>query len=290
MAMNFCDISKLNFEEMIQSGLNKGSVAICEGMLKDKDRRIKQMEEIYKTNTEEKDKEIAIKETELLSERKRLALLKEFISNHTKCVGCKKQFDTLLHIPYVLTCGHTICSYCFFNIPIISDEQEKRYAKYIEEILPPPPSSLQRNDSGDFSLKKITKAVANVAESVLGDNPVERIRFMRRYQEIQNQIEQQQKHLQGFDHIGKCPVCKTPQRGLRYDLMATFTAVKNFSFGRKSIKRNKKRKSIKRNKKSKSIKRKSKKNIKNKKSKRKSSKKSKNKSKKRKSTKRNKKK
>jgi hypothetical protein len=279
MAMNFCDISKLNFEEMIQSGLNKGSVAICEGMLKDKDTRIKQMEEIYKTNTEEKNKEIAIKETELLSERKRLALLKEFISNHTKCVGCKNQFDTLLHIPYVLTCGHTICSYCFFNIPIISDEQEKRYAKYIEEILPPPPSSLQRNDSGDFSLKKITKAVANVAESVLGDNPVERIRFMRRYQEIQNQIEQQQKHLQGFDHIGKCPLCKTPQRGLRYDLLATFTAVKNFSFGRKSIKRNKK---------SKSIKRKSKNTIKNKKSKRKSSKKSK--KNKRKSIKRNKKK
>lgn len=266
MAMQFCDISKLNFEEMIQSGLNKGSVAICEGMLKDKDRRIKQIEEIFKTSSSEKDKQIAIKETELLSERKRLALLKDFISKHTKCVGCDKKFDTLLHIPYVLTCGHTLCSLCFFNIPIITDEEEQRYAKYMEDILPPPPSSLQRNDSGGF-LRKMTKSFAEAIGR--DDDPVKRERFMRSYQEKVRQIEEQQKHLQGFEHIGKCPVCKTPQRGLRYDLLATFNAVKEFSFGKngKNIKNKKnKSKSIK-----KSNKRKSKrKSINKRKSKRKS--------------------
>lgn len=101
--------------------------------------------------------------------------------------------------------------------------------------------------------------------------------FQNRIKAIKLKIEEQKTHLQGFEHIGKCPVCKTPQRGLRYDLLATFNAVKEFSFGkkrknkRKSIKKSIKRKSIK------SIKRKSIKNIKNKKSKRKSIKRSKNK-------------
>lgn len=270
---SIASLANLDFSSMVQRGMNEGSAVICKNMLaqleeaiKKKDTRLTQMEQIYIQNLDAKEKE-------LLSERKRLALLKEFISKHTKCVGCEKKFDSLLHIPYVLTCGHTLCSLCFFNIPIITDEEEQQYATYMAEILPPPPS-LQRNDSGGF-LSKVTRSF--VKAIAIDDDPVRREKFMRSYQEKVRQIEEQQKHLQGFEHIGKCPVCKKPQRGLRYDLLATFNAVKEFSFGkngknkknkRKSIKKSNKRKSIKR----KSIKRKSIKKSNKRKSKRKSNK------------------
>ena len=253
---SIASLANLDFSSVLQKGMNEGSALICKNMLaqleeaiKKKDTRLTQMEQIYIQNLDAKEKE-------LLSERKRLALLKEFISKHTKCVGCEKKFDSLLHIPYVLTCGHTLCSLCFFNIPIITDEEDQRYAKYMEDILPPPPS-LQRNDSGGF-LTKMTKSFVKAIAIAIDDDPVIREKFMRSYQEKVRQIEEQQKHLQGFEHIGKCPVCKKPQRGLRYDLLATFNAVKEFSFGKNSKNKKNKRKSIKKSNKRKSNKRKSK--------------------------------
>jgi len=247
----------------IKKQISELGLTQCQEMLKEKDTRFERNEKIYKQNMDEK-------HAELLSEKNRLAHLKEFISSHAKCVGCKKKFDSLLHIPYVLTCGHTICSHCFFNIPIITDEENARYNEYVRDAKQP---------SGFFS---------QIAQMIPLGEPQET--FQKRIVATRKKIEEQQTHLQGFEHIGKCPECNnTPQRGLRYDLLASFNAVKEFSFGKN--KRNKKSKSIKRKSKRKSIK-----NIKNKKSKRKSIKKSKNKRKsikksknKRKSIKRNKK-
>ena len=252
--MSFLDLDFNSLYSKLESIVDKKTAAVCENMIRD-----------LEQNMEAKDKQ-------LLSEQNRFVRLKEFISKHAKCVGCEKKFDTILHIPYVLTCGHTVCSFCFFNIPIISVEDEQQYIKYIKEKLPAPPS-LQKNESEERSFTgAITRAAAAAAGAVssvagsLFDDPAKRVRFMRSYQEKVRQIEEQQKHLQGFEHIGKCPVCKTPQRGLRYDLLATFNAVKEFSFGK-----NKRNKKSSKNKKSKSIKRKNK----NKKSKRKSIKRSK---------------
>lgn len=270
---SIASLANLDFSSMLQKGMNEGSALICKNMLaqleetiKKKDTRLTQMEQIYIQN-------LNAKEKELLSERKRLALLKEFISKHTKCVGCEKKFDSLLHIPYVLTCGHTVCSLCFFNIPIITDDEKQKYETYKKEAepqpsqpSPPAPPSLQRHDSGGF----LSTATKSLFEYIVGDDdPAKRERFMRSYQEKVRQIEEQQKHLQGFEHIGKCPVCKKPQRGLRYDLLATFNSVKEFSFGKNSKNKKNKRKSIKKSNKRKSNKRKS---IKRKSSKRKSNK------------------
>ena len=231
-------------KQISELGLTK-----CQEMIDEKDKRFERNEKIYKQNMD-------AKHAELLSEKNRLVRLKEFISSHAKCVGCDKKFDSLLHIPYVLTCGHTICSCCFFNIPIITDKENTLYEEYVLEAKQP---------RGFFS---------KFADMISLDEPESQERFQKRIVATRTKIKEQQEHLQGFEHIGKCPVCKTPQRGLRYDLLATFNAVKEFSFGKN--KRNKKRKSSK-NKKSK------RKSIK---SKRKSIKKSKNK---RKSIKRNKK-
>ena len=288
--MSFLDLDFNSLYSKLESIVDKKTAAVCENMIRDLERAIKEKdtrfarnEQIYEQNMEAKDKQ-------LLSEQNRFVRLKEFISKHAKCVGCEKKFDTILHIPYVLTCGHTICSYCFFNIPVISSEDEKRYIKYIEETLPAPPS-LQRNDSGGSFTGTITRAAAAAAGAVssvadsLFDDPEERRKFIKWFQKTEKQILAQTEKIKlyqkGFEHIGKCTVCKTPQRGLRYDLLATVNVAKEFSFGKnkrnKKSSKNKKSKSIKRKNKNKKSKRKSIKNIKNKKSKRKSIKRSKNK-------------
>jgi len=255
------------------------SLTECQEMLKEKDTRFAQKEQIHNQNMDAKHAELLSEKNRLAQkeqeysqnldiEKNRLVRLKEFISSHAKCVGfgCKKKFDSLLHIPYVLTCGHTICSYCFFDIPIITDEENAQYNEYARDANQP---------RGFFS--KIAQMIP------LGESQEA---FQTRIKAIKLKIEEQKTHLQGFEHIGNCPVCKTPQRGLRYDLLATVNVAKEFSFGKN--KRNKKNKKSIKNKKSK------RKSIKNKKSKRKSIKnikKSKNKRKsiKRKSIKRNKK-
>lgn len=244
--------------------LGEMAFSACQGMLSERDTRLTLKEQIYNQNMDAKDKELLSEKNRLAQkeqeysqnldiEKNRLVRLKEFISSHAKCVGCKKKFDTILHIPYVLTCGHTLCSLCFFNIPIITHEDQTLYDEYIKH---------SRTGFFDKLQDMIREAGGETQET-----------FQNRIKAIKLKIEEQKTHLQGFEHIGKCPVCKTPQRGLRYDLLATFNAVKEFSFGkkrknkRKSIKKSIKRKSIKRNTSKNNSKRKS---IKRKSSKRKS--------------------
>jgi hypothetical protein len=261
----------------IRQGFVSGAAAISERMLEEKDQRIKSLENEMRKKDSSFNREKAEFSQQSLREKAecarekqdqkdRLQLLKNFILGHTTCVGCNNQFNNRLYIPYILTCGHTVCSTCFFEKPVITDEEKETYVKYKKDLK-------EKGRNGDRTWK-------NWDWDLFTDSVATKQKFVDDYDKKSEEIaelERQSRKPEGTKYEGKCPKCGIIVEGIRYDVLSTFSVVKDmFAFGkrraRKSVRKIKKRKSARKSKKRKSARKSKKSARKSKKSVRKSKK------------------